>query len=301
MFYTFKAEKPIVLIEEKQINALLRLMDDPDEEVYQTVSEKLISLGSTVIPVLENFWEQTPYPETQERVELLIHQLQFTDLKKEFINWEQTDASLLEAVLLINKYFYPDADSSQTKQLLEKMRRNIWLELNAYLTPIEEVLVLNSIVFNYYKHTTQPYNYKEADKFLLPKVLETKKGNVFSHAILLLLLSESLDLSIQFLSVPNQFVLIYTETALEIFEDDKTLKDRIKFFIDPANGKMFSHQEMDLYLKSKGLSEEPTIFRALSSKELIKVYLIELSQCFGATINNYKAEELILLANLIKL
>ncbi len=284
----------------KQINALLRLMDDPDEEVYQTVSNKFISLGSSVIPVLENFWEQTPYPQTQERIEWLIHQLQFKDLVEEFQTWNHTGQSLLDGLLLVNKYIYPTADSNQAKQTLERMRRNVWLELNAYLTPIEQVHVLNSIVFNYYKHTAVPYGYDDAGYFLLPKVLETKKGNVLSHALMLLLLSESLDISIQFISVPTQFLLVYTETQLEIFEDEKTLKDRIKFFIDPANGKMFSQQEMDLYLKSKGIAGNQLFYRALSHKELLQIYLKELSQCFATTINEYRADELKQLANLIQ-
>lgn len=286
--------------DEKQIIALLKLMDDPDEEVYQTVSNKFISLGSTVIPVLENFWEQTHYPQTQERIELLIHQLQFKDLMEEFRSWNHSGQSLLEGLLLVNKYMYPTADSSAAKQLLEKMRRNIWLELNAYLTPIEQVHVLNSIVFNYYKHVAVTYGYEDAGIFLLPKVLETKKGNVLSHALLLLLLSESLDISIQFISVPTQFLLVYTETQLEIFEDEKTFKERIKFYIDPANGKMFSQQEMDLYLKSKSLLGNQNFYRGLSHKELLQVYLKELSKCFEGSVYEYRAEELKQLANLIQ-
>ncbi len=286
--------------EDKQINALLSLIDDPDEEVYQTVSDKFISLGSTIIPVLENFWEQTPYPQTQERIEILIHQLQFKDLIKEILAWNQSSQSLVDGVLLINKYLYPDADNNLPRQLLEKMRRNIWLELNAYLTPIEQVHVLNSIVFNYYKHSAVPYDYSDPEKFILPKVLETKKGNVFSHALLLLILSESLDISIKFLSLPTQFVLVYTEPQLEIFEAEKPLKDHIKFFIDPANGKMFSQQEMDLYLKSKGLLRNEEIYRSLTNQELLKLYIKELSLCFQSGINEYKAQELQQLANLLQ-
>ena len=284
---------------DNQIDALLRLMDDPDEEVYQTVSDKFMSIGSAIIPVLENFWEETPFPQTQERIEVLIHQLQFNDLIDAFIIWNRTDQTLLEGLLLINKYLHPEFDNNQVKQLLEKMRRNIWLELNAYLTPIEQVHVLNSIVFNYYKHHAVAYDYDDPERFLLPAVLETKKGNVLSHALLLLLLSDSLDISIQFLSVPTQFVLVFTETKLEIFEDEKTFKERIKFFIDPANGKMFSQQEMDLYLKSRSLLGDQQFYRPLTNKELLKVYIKELSQCYHTAVNEYKAFELKQLANLI--
>ena len=57
--------------ETKELNALFTLIDDPDEEVYTTVSSKIIGYGKGIIPNLENLWETTVSAEVQERVEML--------------------------------------------------------------------------------------------------------------------------------------------------------------------------------------------------------------------------------------
>jgi len=69
-----------------ELNALIHLLDDPDQEVYQHVTDKLISLGTSVIPSLEDAWGNTFDPHLHNRLEELIHVIQFenllNDLKK---------------------------------------------------------------------------------------------------------------------------------------------------------------------------------------------------------------------------
>ena len=48
----------IVMKENKEISALLHLIDDPDEFVYNAVSDKIISFGKEIIPNLEHLWEK---------------------------------------------------------------------------------------------------------------------------------------------------------------------------------------------------------------------------------------------------
>ena len=43
--------------ETKELNALFTLIDDPDEVVYTTVTEKLVGYGKPVIPNLEHLWK----------------------------------------------------------------------------------------------------------------------------------------------------------------------------------------------------------------------------------------------------
>jgi len=64
----------------KEINALFTLIDDPDHEVYSTVSEKIVEFGKGIIPNLEDLWENTLSEDVQERIEMLIHRLHYTDL-----------------------------------------------------------------------------------------------------------------------------------------------------------------------------------------------------------------------------
>ena len=67
--------------ETREINALLHLIDDPDNEVFDTVSNRIVSYGKPIIPNLEQLWENTPDEITQEKIELLIHRLHFHELQ----------------------------------------------------------------------------------------------------------------------------------------------------------------------------------------------------------------------------
>ena len=71
----------------KEISALFHLIDDPDQEVFEAVSQKIVDYGKPIIPNLEHLWETTPEEHTQERIELLIHRLHYRDLTEDFRQW----------------------------------------------------------------------------------------------------------------------------------------------------------------------------------------------------------------------
>jgi len=43
------------MVVNKEILALLQLMDDPDLEVYDSVAERLLHYGKAIIPTLEEY------------------------------------------------------------------------------------------------------------------------------------------------------------------------------------------------------------------------------------------------------
>src|ERR1700749_4763667 len=136
--------------ENREILALFHLIDDPDQEVFDSVSNRIVSYGRGIIPNLENLWENTISGEVQERIELLIHKLHYHDLTEDFIRWKNSSyQDLLTAALLVAKFQYPDLVTTPILQEVEKLRRNIWLELNSYLTPLEQVHVATGSLYNY--------------------------------------------------------------------------------------------------------------------------------------------------------
>ena len=64
-----------------EINALVKLLDDPDEEIYQQVQEHLLIYGNEVITYLESAWEQSLDTLLQERIENIVHTIQFNNVK----------------------------------------------------------------------------------------------------------------------------------------------------------------------------------------------------------------------------
>ena len=166
--------------ETKEIHALFTLIDDPDEEVYSTISEKIVEYGKGIIPNLEHLWETTPSEDVQERIEMIIHKLHFTDLCNDFTAWKNSAYhDLLFGALLVSKFQYPDLQTSPVLEEIEKIRRNIWLELNSFLTPLEQANVISSILYIYCKFVFFKYYFSFKITFTYAKILNLK--NIFHN------------------------------------------------------------------------------------------------------------------------
>jgi hypothetical protein len=277
--------------ETREISALLHLIDDPDEEVFTTISERIVSYGKGIIANLETLWENTPDEITQERIELLIHSLHFRDLRVDFTDWSRLEApELLQGALLVDRYQYPDISFNGITQELERMRRNIWLELNNYLTPLEQINIINGILYNYYKLKGTEVTYQHPDEFFLHKVIESKKGNAISTGILYAALCQLLDINVMPVNIPKQFILGYFDSSYDPLTSTGNPAHKIQFFLDPMSGQVFTHKDVETYFKRISVPPVPTYFKPLSPKRTIQLLTDELSKCFAS--QPYKQEEL---------
>jgi len=285
--------------ETKEISALFKLIDDPDDEVFGAVTNKIVEFGKTIIPNLEHLWENTPNEQIQERIELIIHRLHYTDLTEDFRQWNLSGHhDLLIGTLLVSKFQYPELTTSPVLLEVEKMRRNIWLELNNYLTPLEQIRIVTGILYSYYSLKGGEVSYTDVNDFLIHKVIETKRGNQISNGIMYLILCDLLDIPVRAVSVPKQFVLAYFKPGYSSSTSDDYLS-QIEFFIEPTNGLVFTHKDVESYFKRISVPPVQAYFKPLSNKRVIQHLLEETSKCFDNEKDAYKKEELMKLAALL--
>lgn len=282
----------------KEISALLQLIDDPDEEVFGAVSSKIVEYGKPIIPNLEDLWENTPNETIQNRIELIIHKLQFADLTEDFRQWNVAGHfDLMVGSLLAAKFQYPDLATAPVLHEIEKLRRNVWLELNNYLTPLEQIRITTGILYGYYGLKGTEVSYANINDFLLNKVVETKRGNQLSNGILYLIICDLLDIPVKAISIPKQFVLAFLKPGYSTEESDYMSK--IEFYIEPASGQVFSHKDIESYFKRISAPIVRSYFKPLSNKKIIQYLLEELSNCFDNEKEIYKKEELLKLAKML--
>jgi regulator of sirC expression with transglutaminase-like and TPR domain len=283
----------------KEINALFTLIDDPDEEIYSSISEKIVAYGIGIVPNLEHLWETTLSEDVQQRIEGIIQRLHFTDLLTDMTAWKNTvPQDLLSGALLVGKLEYPDINNTAALQDLEKIRKNIWLELNSFLTPLEQANVLTSILFKYYKLFGNEVDYKNQDDFFVHKVLETKQGNAMSNGIIYQTLCEQLDIHAKIINIPKQCILAFYHSDYEEAHYIGNPQDKIHFYIDATNGNAFSHADIDSYFDRINITPKPTHFKAQSPANTLCVLLTELNKCYG---RNSKAHKQLEIAQLMAL
>jgi regulator of sirC expression with transglutaminase-like and TPR domain len=283
----------------KEISALLQLMEDPDDNVYTSVRLKLLSLGKEIIPELEHLWETTDNSLIQERAEMLIHQLHVTEVKKELLEWSDNQSDdLIAGLCVFNKYHFPDADSNIIIQKIEKLRRNIWLELNSYLTPLEQTNVLTGFLFHFCSFKKEPMDYQKPADFLLSKLLESKSGNPFIMAILQQVLATLNDVPLHIIRIPDQYILAYCpQTHLNNQEE---LSNNPSIFVDGGSGQIYSLQHIENYFNKNKIEFKSEYFTPLSNQEIIAWLIEEYANCFATDQYSYKYQELISLAKEIK-
>jgi regulator of sirC expression with transglutaminase-like and TPR domain len=260
------------MLKEQELNALISLLDDPDESVYDEIQAKLLSLGHPVIPLLEHAWENSFDPVLQHRIENIIHKIQFDNIEGQLQNWVRRDQdNLLKGIMLVARYQYPDLDEKKVIRQLEQIKQDVWLELNNNLTALEKVRVLNHILFEVHGFSGNTSNYHAPQNSYINNVLESKKGNPISLSILYLIIAQDLNIPIYGVNLPEHFVLAYVdeENPFQVYGDDG--KGKVLFYINPfSKGAVFSSKEIDAFLKQLKLPLEENYYEPCENSEIIR-------------------------------
>lgn len=286
--------------ETKEILALLHLLDEPDENNYVLIAQRIITYGRDIIPNLENIWENTPNNQVQDRIERLIHSVQFSDLQADLTEWKNGPYhDLLFGSLLVAKYNYPELAVTPIIQQLERLKRSIWLELNNYLTPLEQANVMHHSLFKTFGLKGKPVTYATTDDFLMHKALTAKKGNVFANGILYLVMADLLDIPVKAIPIPRQFILAFFKPSYQLCGPHDDLEQHISFFVDANSGEAYSHADIATYLQRIGLPHQASYFVPYTNQQILKVLLLEMSKCYSDEAVQYKKSELLALVELL--
>ena len=236
---------------ERDLKALITLLDDNDTEVYNHVFNKLLSYGPEIIPTLEHVWSDTFNPDMHDRLEVLIHSIQFEGLYRDFENYcKQGVFDLLKGASLIARYAYPEFKSEDLQADISRIKREIWLELNYSLTPLEQINVMNQVFFNNLGFGIDHVQHLDESDFYINKLIESKKAHPILVGLLYTVLARKLDFPVYGLNLPNHFALTFCRPSrLAHFPDADDQRLHVIFYINPQNkGSIFTKNEIDEYL-----------------------------------------------------
>ena len=288
-------------VDRKELEAMIHLLDDSDMEVYNHIFERLSKMGSGIIPELENAWSDTFDNTMQERLEELIHKIQFQDLYSDFESYAtKGDFDLLTGAVLIARFAYPELQEDSIQEELTKIKREVWLEFNYNLTPLEQISILNQVFFtNLGYDVANPNEINESD-FFINKTLESKKGHPILIGLLYCLIARKVDLPIYGLNLPNHFALVFCKQAIDFSRGLEDLRNSVIFYMNPhSKGTIFTKNEIEDYLSKIETEPKPEFFSPCSDKRIIKLIIKNLMQFYISKNDVIRSRELSLLIGLI--
>ncbi len=259
-------------------DALLVLLEDQDELVYKSVKEKLLSLGSTVLPKLEEALLDARTEDHIKKLEDLIVYFKRKVLIDQMKIWIENDnKTLMDGWLLVSSVHHSGISREKIESSIHKIFNEVWLEISESMTSLEKVAVINHILFKINQFKISEIEPPEIDNIVLDKLLFSKSGNVYSLTILYLIIARNLHLDLLPIMLANKLLLVYEDKLATALAFGATA-DKYLFYINVAhNGSVISPKEVQfLYDKShkyaKGITRIETDI-SLIKKLLNLIYL----------------------------
>ena len=263
--------KPNGHLTESQKSALIRLLDDDDDQVYQTIRSKLLSYGEEASEWLRPHLLSGD-PVLRRHAQEIVDHLARQNTDTEFLSFclkQGEEFDIEKGIWLLTKTQYPNTNSAAYGALLDSyatdLREKITLDDDA-----ETILAtINELLFDRLGFSGNEDNYYDPDNSYLNRVLDRRTGNPISLSMVYMMIGRRLRLPIAGIGLPGHFVCRYQTSTDE-------------FYIDVFNrGKLLSKNDCIKYLVHTNHSLEEGYLSPVSSRRILLRICANLHQIYA--------------------
>jgi hypothetical protein len=227
-------------------SALIALLEDPCQGVYEHVSGEINRMGLAALPTLRAALRESGHgPVFIERAGKIVERLESQNVFAQMTDWVgDEDHKLLDALVWVSLYARPELSEQAMRADIEEVRRDIWLEINDELTALELVRVFNRIFFEHHGFSGHRGGAVRPAFAIPSQVVTARKGNSLALGALYLAIAQELNLPIHGVNLPNHFILAYCDeahVAIGVAQgsvDESSPSDPVSevlFYINPFN------------------------------------------------------------------
>lgn len=251
----------------KTLDSLLFLTEEQDEHLFINIANAIISYGEKALPLLKEKLEKSDDVFIQQRIESLIDTIEHKNVINKLKSWrEKREYDLLEPCFILGKYQFPNADWSWLGFKIMMIIEQAEKEMNQELTPLEQVKILNHIIYDVNKFRGNINTINNPDYYFINTLLETHIGNPLSLGMLYCIVAERLDIPIYGIDIPNHFILAFCKKT----EHFPQLED-VLFYINPFNhGNVLMRKDIRNYLNELNIRPELKHFEPSRNTLIIK-------------------------------
>ncbi len=253
------------------MEALIALLSDIDDDIFQHVKAEIKAHYLQAIPYLETAVAQTQNSLLQERAQKLLKKLYTKRTLYELNVWKEGKTqNLIEASLILSRFLYPKLNEQKLKNQIEELVKDAWLEMSEEFTDLEKIHILNHVFFKIYRFNNDRKNWFLPQNNELNHLLNNRSGNAVILSILYLEVAQKLNLPVFPINLPENFILSYLNPK-ELKQSGEAL-----FYINPINGgNIFNKSEIDDFLKNNHLPQERYYYEPCDNATVIKRLIVE--------------------------
>jgi regulator of sirC expression with transglutaminase-like and TPR domain len=248
---------------------LIRLLSDDNDRIARTISDKLVEIGDSAVPLLLE--AELEHPGMARRIERILDEIRGSKLEEELRDLAgRPDHRIgLEAgAFLIARYAYPGLEVETYVHRLDGMATQVRELIGRRISGEEAVKALSRHLFVEEGFKGNTKNYYEPENSYLNRVIDRRTGIPISLSILYLLVGRRLGLPLYGIGMPGHFLV-------------KFESERYKVFVDCFNGgALLTEKDCARFLMQAGYGFEEKYLRKSSTpailtrslKNLIAIY-----------------------------
>ena len=234
----------LIPLSEGQKAALVTLLGDDDPVVYQTVREKILSMGSEALNWLKPH-RLSSDPAIRRRVLEIIQHLARQSADNTFLGFclnQGEDLDVEEGSLLLAQTQYPDINVLAYQALFDSFAADLREEIDFGGNAESIIARINFYLFNNRRFHGNEGNYYDPDNSYLNRVVDNRTGNPITLCLIYLFVARRLRLPMAGIGMPGHFLCRYQSTTEELFIDafnrGKLLSkaDCVKYLVHTKDG-----------------------------------------------------------------
>jgi len=284
-----------IATDKSEFIAILKLIEDPDPEIYAHIEEKVVNIGTSAIPFLETAYKKDSDRLSNNRISTLLNKINFNKASSALQSWkDDSSQNLMDAAIILTEFHYPNYDETLIRNQIKKIKQDVWLELNEEFTALEKIHILNHVFFSIYNFKGNKTNLSHPQNSLIKDLLENKQGNSVILSILYLDIAQSLKLPVYGVNLPENFILAYLNF------NHLNNESRPLFYINPFNeGTIFTKDDIEIFIKQLDLDPEKRFFTPCDNQSVIRRLMSELISAYDLAGDFNRSNHLKKLYNLI--
>jgi len=241
---------------QREVNALVRLLDDPDEDVQEQVQNRLTDLGREAMPALRRAYDASQ-GEQRRQIDEVVRRLHWNDIQTAWHAILGADEPNLErGAFILALYRFPSLDVEAYQEILDEWADRVE-ERVMRSVGVDRARVLMEFLADEIGLTGNRDDYDDPNNSYLNRVIDRRLGIPISLAVIALSMADRLAIPLYGVGMPAHFLVKYSDARGEVYFD---------VFND---GQPVSREECVRFLLRAGIQPKPAYFEAAPPTEIL--------------------------------
>ncbi len=278
-------------LDDNKIRSLIHLLEDEDESTYEIIYSQVLEIGSQLMPYLLDARDSSINPLLTNRINELYKELNIRKSIADLEDWKNNNSrNLYQGLSVLAKFQYPRLELKKVSEIINRIRQDLWLEINDNLTALEKVRILNHLFFNVYGFKGDTVDYYNPANSFINDVLMRKKGNPLNISTIYSIIAQSVNIPIYGVNMPRNFMLVYVEKLYSQRIEELNPND-VLFYINPFNnGEIYSLNDVMKYLRNIHIEPNKKYYLPCSNITTLKRSLNNIINIYSNKGNEEKAD-----------